>query len=73
MKKNNTTRVQMELPETSLDRLKTLKDVTEASSYAEVTKNAYKLYEKIIELVESGNTVLIRDESGNIKEVEFFI
>lgn len=73
--KNNktTTRVQMELPNKSIERLKLLKDKTEASSYAEVTKNAYRLYEKMILLAEEDNTLLIRDANGKIKEISFFI
>lgn len=68
-----TTRVQMELPEASIERLKTLKEKTEATSYAEVTKNAYRLYERIIELTESGHTICLKDNVGNIKELEIFI
>jgi len=67
-----TTRVQLELPSASMDRLKALKDKTEATSYAEVTKNAFKVYERLIELRESGHTLLVRGPDGKIKEIEFF-
>lgn len=67
-----TTRVQLELPPTSFERLKALKEKTEASSYVEVTKNAFKLYERIIELAEGGNAFFIRDKAGNTKEIELF-
>lgn len=67
-----TTRVQIELPPASMERLRVLKDKTEASSYAEVTKNAFKLYERLIELAESGNAFLVRDKAGKIKEIEIF-
>jgi hypothetical protein len=67
-----TTRVQIELPPASMERLKSLKDKTEASSYAEVTKNAFKLYERMIELAESGSVFLVRDAKGNTKELEIF-
>ena len=63
----------MELPETSLERLKTLKKKTEATSYAEVTKNAYRLYERIINLTESGYTICLKDNTGNIKELEILL
>jgi hypothetical protein len=66
----DTTRVQIELPQASMERLKALKDKTEASSYAEVTKNAFKLYERMIELAEAGHTLLVRDKKGNTKELE---
>jgi IS1 family transposase len=67
-----TTRVQMELTEKSLQRLKNLKEKTEASSYAEVTKNAYRLYERLIEISEEGITFCLKDKEGNIRELEIF-
>lgn len=72
MKDRDTTRVQIELPAPSMERLKALKDKTEAVSYAEVTKNAFKLYERMIELAESGHTFLVRDKKGGTKEIELF-
>jgi hypothetical protein len=72
-KKKDTVRVQMELPQPSIERLKFLKDKTEAASYAEVSKNAYKLYEMILTLQEAGNTIVLREPSGNMKELEIFI
>ena len=50
-----------------------LKQKTEASSYAEVTKNAYKLYERLIELVESGQKLCVRDDSGVARDLEIFL
>lgn len=68
-----TTRVQMELTEGGIQRLKGLKEKTEAISYTEVTKNAYRLYEKIIDFKEQGVTFYIKDKDGNMKEWEFFM
>jgi hypothetical protein len=59
-----TTRVQLELPESSFERLKNLRDKTEASSYAEVMKNALRLYEALISQAENGNELCIRDSDG---------
>jgi hypothetical protein len=59
-----TTRVQLELPEPSIERLKTLKDKTEAASYAEVIKHALRLYEALIDEAEAGNEVLIKSHDG---------
>lgn len=70
MKEKETTRVQIELPPASMERLKELKEKTEAASYAEVTKNAFKLYERMIGLVEEGNSFMIRDKSGKVKDIE---
>lgn len=44
-----TRRVQMDLPAKSYDRIERLKETTEASSYAEVVKNAIRLYEYLVE------------------------
>ena len=62
-----TTRVQLELPEPSMERLKLLKDKTEAASYAEVIKNALRLYEALIGEAEAGNEVLIKSQDGTEK------
>ena len=45
-------RVQFDLPPRSMERLNALKLKTEASSYAEVVKNALRLYEALIEEIE---------------------
>jgi hypothetical protein len=68
----STTRLQIELPKASMDRLRTLKDKTEAVSYAEVVRDAFKLYELMIEYTEAGSDILIRDKEGNIREIELF-
>lgn len=53
-------RVQMDMPPRSVERLKRLQDITEASSYAEVMKNALRLYEALIEEVEAGNQIMVK-------------
>ncbi len=70
MPKSKTTRVQLELPEKSMERLRTLKELTESSSYAEVIKKALVLYERIVSLHESGEKFLIKDNKGNQKQLE---
>ena len=72
LRKVEPTRVQIDLPPNSFARLQALKEKTEASSYAEVTKNAYKLYERMIELAESESTLLVRDKNGKVSELELF-
>ena len=68
-----TTRIQLELPAAAMERLLELKEKTEATSYAEVTKHAYRLYRRLIELVESGQTLCIRDQNGKIRDLEIFL
>ena len=73
MSKKETVRVQMELPPPAIERLKALKDKTEAVSYAEVTKNAYRLYDMMIEIQESGRSLLVKEPSGEIRELQIFL
>jgi hypothetical protein len=46
---------------------------TEASSYAEVLKNALRLYEALIDETERGNEFLIRNEDGMITPYRMFL
>ena len=57
-------RVQMDLPPKSLMRLKKLQEVTEATSYAEVIKNALRLYEAVINELESGGELLVKRQDS---------
>jgi len=70
LKKN---RVQLDFAPRSMERLNTLKTRTEASSYAEVVKNALRLYEALIEESESGKQFLIRDENGVVSPFRLFL
>jgi hypothetical protein len=56
-----------------MERLNALKEKTEASSYAEVVKNALKLYEGLIEEVEAGKQFLVRDEKGVVAPYKLFL
>jgi hypothetical protein len=47
-----------------MERLNALKVKTEATSYAEVAKNALPLYEALIEETEDGKQFLVRDKEG---------
>jgi hypothetical protein len=68
----NVKRVQLDLPEKSQARLLHLKAVTEATSYAEVIKNALRLYEAIVLEVDAGNTFQVRTPDGSVKEYVIF-
>ncbi|QCB56319.1 hypothetical protein E5675_19040 [Sphingopyxis sp. PAMC25046] len=57
-------RVQMDLPPRSLERLQRLQDVTEAASYAEVMRNALRLYEAMIAETEAGREIMIKSKDG---------
>jgi len=66
-------RVQFDFPPKSMERLNALKLKTEASSYAEVLKNALRLYEALIEETERGNAFLIRDADGVVSPYRMFL
>ena len=57
-------RVQLDFAPRSMERLNALKTKTEAASYAEVVKNALRLYEALIEETEAGKQFLVRDKDG---------
>lgn len=71
--KKKTHRVQLELPSKSMERLDDLKDLTGASSYAEVIRNSIRLYEDMAKEASSGQEFLIRDQSGNISKYRAFL
>lgn len=56
----DTTRVQLELPSRSFERLKRMKDSTEAASYVEVFKNALRLYEAMLKEAQGGAEFFIK-------------
>jgi IS1 family transposase len=70
LKKN---RVQLDFAPRSLERLNALKIKTEASSYAEVVKNALRLYEALIEETEHGKQFLTRDKNGVVSPIRLFL
>lgn len=55
-----TKRIQMDMPPKSIERLKRLQKVTEAASYAEVMRNALRLYEAMVNEVEEGHEILVK-------------
>lgn len=66
-------RVQLDFAPRSMERLNALKLRTEASSYAEVIKNALRIYEALIEEAESGKQVLTRDKDGVVSPFRLFL
>lgn len=72
-RKGSAKRIQLDLPSRSVERLNDLKDLTEASSYAEVVRNALRLYEDMAHKADSGKEFLLRDPSGNITPYNVFL
>ena len=67
----NALRLHLVLPPRSAERLKWLKDVTEAPSLAEVIRNAIQLYEAVIREHEDGNKLMI-ERDGKIERYNLF-
>lgn len=64
-------RVQMDMPERSVARLKALQEMTDASSYAEVIKNALRIYEALIIEIEAGGEILLRRDE-RVEKIHIF-
>jgi hypothetical protein len=64
--------VQFDLPARSMALLTDLKDTTDAATYAEVFKNALKLYDGLMTEVERGGEFLLRDADGKISTFKMF-
>ena len=69
----STTRVQLEMPPQAMDRLQRLKERTEAASYAEVIRNALRLFEALIEEHGKGAEFALRRPDGETVAYKIFV
>jgi Arc/MetJ-type ribon-helix-helix transcriptional regulator len=69
----STTRVQLEMPPQAMDRLQRLKERTEAASYAEVIRNALRLFEALIEEHAKGSEFALRRTDGETVAYKIFV
>src|SRR5262252_708728 len=60
----STTRVQLEMPPQAMERLQRLKDKTEAASYAEVIRNAVRVFEALLSEHEGGAEFFLKRPTG---------
>ena len=61
------------MPPAAMERLQRLKDKTEAASYAEVLRNALRLYEALIAEAERGAELSLRTPDGKVKAYRIFV
>lgn len=66
-------RVQMDLSDQSMERLKRLKDNIDASSYAEVMREALKLYEFMIDEETEGTEFFLKKRGKEMTTLKLFI
>ena len=68
-----TTRVQLEMPKQAMERLQRLKEKTEAASYAEVIRNALRLFEALVEEHAKGAEFALRRADGETVSYKIFV
>jgi Arc/MetJ-type ribon-helix-helix transcriptional regulator len=68
-----TTRVQLELPPQAMERLQRLKDKTEAASYAEVIRNALRVFEALTNEHDQGAEFLVKRKDGSVATYQVFV
>jgi hypothetical protein len=68
-----TTRVQLEMPPQALARLQKLKERSEAASYAEVIRNALRLFEALADEHEKGAEFFLRRPDGETIAYKIFV
>lgn len=68
-----TTRVQLEMPPQAMVRLQKMKDRTEAASYAEVIRNALRLFEALVDEHEKGSEFSLKRADGEVVQYKIFV
>jgi Ribbon-helix-helix protein, copG family len=68
-----TTRVQLEMPPQAMERLTRLKEKTEAASYAEVIRNALRVFEALSEEHEKGSEFSLTRSDGQTVAYKIFL
>lgn len=69
----DTTRVQLEMPPQAMERLQRLKEKTEAASYAEVIRNALRVFEALVQEHEAGAEFSLKRPSGETVAYRIFV
>ena len=69
----STTRVQLEMPPQAMERLTRLKEKTEAASYAEVIRNALRVFEALAEEHEKGSEFSLKRTDGQTVAYKIFL
>jgi hypothetical protein len=69
----STTRVQLEMPPQAMERLQRLKEKTEAASYAEVIRNALRVFEALVQEHEAGAEFSLKRPTGETVAYRIFV
>ena len=68
-----TTRVQLEMPPQAMERLTRLKEKTEAASYAEVIRNALRVFEALMDEHDKGAEFQLKRADGQVVSYRIFV
>ena len=68
-----TGRMTLDFPPTAAERLAKLKEDTESTTYAEVIRDALRLYAGLVEDVRNGAQIVIREKGGSEYVVRLFV
>jgi len=68
-----TTRVQLEMPPQAMERLQRLKEKSEAASYAEVIRNALRVFEALVDEHEKGAEFSLKRANGENVAYKIFV
>lgn len=66
------TRVQFDFAPKAIEQLNEIKERTGAASYAEVVRNALKLYDGLLSEIDRGSEFLIKNKDGSIASIRLF-
>ena len=61
------------MPPQAMVRLQKLKDRTEAASYAEVIRNALRLFEALVDEHEKGSEFMMKRADGELVQYRVFV
>jgi len=65
-KKVSANRLTVTVPDKTLRRMHDLVEITESESYSEVVRNALRLYSAVVDEMEKGNQLYLKEPSGEI-------
>jgi hypothetical protein len=65
-------RIQVDLSQSSFERLERLKHQMEAASFTEVTKESYKLLEFLVGEAKQGKRFFVQEAGGKLQELRIF-
>jgi Arc/MetJ-type ribon-helix-helix transcriptional regulator len=68
-----TTRVQLEMPPQAMERLQRLKEKSEAASYAEVIRNALRVFEALVDEHQKGAEFSLKRANGETVAYKIFV